>query len=132
MTLLNFDDNLSHSQPSPQIHDQAQKLLAQAGSSELAKHAVDAAARDRSSGSPGDKFACEWGFDSYLSLFEASHPLASVGDRNWCATSIRGGNWILWNDADLVGIVCSSREEAERQVREKAEHVPPEPVGLDT
>ena len=99
------------------VEAQARRLLAEAGSAELAKHAVDAAIQaEPAAGSPGDKFAAEWGFDSYLSLFEASLPLASVGGKNWCVTAIGSDHWILWNDADLVATQHSSREEAERRV----------------
>lgn len=121
----------SQSVDSP-VHVQAHKLLAEAGSAEIAKHAVDTVARDTLNGSPGDKFAVQWGFDSYLSLFEASIPLASVGGKNWCLTSLRGKNWILWNDADLVARQYASREEAEQQVQEGVHSAPSEPVGLDT
>jgi hypothetical protein len=102
--------------PAP-IEAQARRLLAEAGSAELAKHAVDAAVKaEPAAGSPGDKFATEWGFDSYLSLFEASLPLASVGGKNWCVTAVGPERWILWNDADLVATQHSSREAAESYV----------------
>src|SRR5438477_7832314 len=94
-------NEVMHASDLAPVEAQAHKLLAEAGSPELAKHAVDAVARDQAAGSPGDKFAAQWGFDSYLSLFEASTPLASVGGKNWCVTSVGNSNWILWNDADL-------------------------------
>lgn len=125
------DTPASHADTSP-VHAQAHKLLAEAGSAEIAKHAVDTAARDNVTGSPGDKFAVQWGFDSYLSLFEASTPVASVGGKNWCLTSARGKGWLLWNDADLVATQHSSREAAEQQVYEEVNSATSDPVGLDT
>lgn len=116
----------------PEVHAQAHQLLAEADSPELAKHAVDAAARDDVAGSPGDKFAIQWGFDSYLSLFEATTPLASVGGKSWCLTAIRGGRWLLWNDADLVATVHASREDAEGQLPSRADQNVSESAGLDT
>lgn len=116
----------------PPVQAQAHKLLAEAGSPEIAKQAIDSAVGDKMAGSPGDKFAAQWGFDSYLSLFEGSIPVASVGGKNWCVTSISGGGWILWNDADLVATRHSSREEAERQLQDGVGTASPDPTGLDT
>jgi hypothetical protein len=107
------------------VEAQARRLLAEAGSAELAKHAVDVAVHaEPATGSPGDRFAAEWGFDSYLSLFEASLPLASVGGKNWCVTAIGSGKWILWNDADLVATQHASREEAEHHVSQAGNYDP--------
>src|SRR5687768_2999335 len=50
------------------VQIEAQKLLEDAGSPELAKHAVDVAAIGRGEGSPQDQFARRLGFASYLSL----------------------------------------------------------------
>jgi hypothetical protein len=92
----------AHEHIATPVQIEAQKLLEQAGSPELAKHAVDVAAIGRGEGSPQDQFARRLGFASYLSLFEDSSLLFAQQDKQWFVTAIRNGEWILWNDADLM------------------------------
>ena len=84
------------------VQIEAQKLLEEAGSPELAKHAVDVAAIGRGEGSPQDQFARRLGFASYLSLFEDSSLLFAEPAKQWFVTAIRNGEWILWDDVDLA------------------------------
>jgi hypothetical protein len=107
-----------HEHVAPPILNQAQKLLDEAGSPDLAKHAVDAAAKTQPLPvSAHDQFARQLGFASYLSLFEASTPIMSAVGKQWLVTALRTDQWILWNDADLtVAGTYPTREAAERAV----------------
>lgn len=59
----------------------------------------------------------EVGFESYLSLFEASTPLASAAGRKWLTTALRQDQWIVWNDVDLaLAGTYPTREAAERSL----------------
>lgn len=109
----------SHEHLATPVQIEAQKLLEQAGSSELAKHAVDSAAQAQPHGSPQDEFARRLGFASYLSLFEDSALLTAEAGKRWFATALRKDEWVLWNDVDLE-VVGSfpAREAAERAVPE--------------
>lgn len=96
----------------------AQDLIEKTGSPEQARQAIETAAR-RQAPPPMTKedFARRWGFASFLELFEASRPLAaSEGTKKWCVTGLRGGKWLLWNDADMSSArEFDSLEEAQRQ-----------------
>jgi hypothetical protein len=108
----------AHEHTAPSVQNEAQKLVHHAGSPELAKHAVDEAAQSAASvsGSAHDQFARQWGFPSYLALFEASDPIASAGGKQWCVTAVAENGWILWNDDDLVAAgPYPTREAAERE-----------------
>ncbi|HUE70912.1 MAG TPA: hypothetical protein VMP01_08480 [Pirellulaceae bacterium] len=99
------------------VQIEARKLLEQAGSPELAKHAVDSAAPRPAQGSPQDEFARRLGFGSYLSLFEDSALLVSESHKQWFATAVARDEWILWNDADLQVVGrFPAREAAERAI----------------
>jgi hypothetical protein len=111
------------------IENQARKLLDEAGSPELAKHAVDSAAQGHGlpaktqplAASVHDQFARQLGFGSYLSLFEASTPLVSAVGKQWFTTALRTDQWVIWNDADLAPAgTYPTREAAERAVPSSA------------
>jgi len=61
-----------------------------------------------------EDFARHWGFASFLELFEASQPVGNAGGKKkWLVTSIRGGKWLLWNEAETGSAWLSdSRDEA--------------------
>ena len=108
-----------HEHVAPPVQVQAQKLLDEAGSPDLAKHAINAAAATSpaTAGSPHDQFARQLGFHSYLSLFEASTPAGSAEGRQWFVTALKQDRWILWNDTDLVAAGdYPTRDAAERGV----------------
>jgi hypothetical protein len=124
-----------HEHVTTPIENQARKLLDEAGSPELAKHAVDSAAELHGAAHlPGslaktqplaasvhDQFARQLGFGSYLSLFEASTPLASAVGKQWFTTALRTDLWVIWNDDDLVTAgTYPTREAAERAVPSSA------------
>jgi hypothetical protein len=118
-----------HEHVSTPVENQAQKLLDQAGSPELAKHVIDAVAAARPASqergaiaqtqpaSHHDHFARQLGFASYLSLFEGSTPVKSSAGRQWFVTALRTDHWIVWNDADLtISGAYETREAAERSL----------------
>jgi hypothetical protein len=108
-----------HEHVSPPVQVQAQKLLDEAGSPDLAKQAINAASAfsPAPAGSAHDQFALQLGFHSYLSLFEASTPAGSAEGRQWFITALKQDRWILWNDADLVAAGdYPTRDAAERGI----------------
>ena len=91
-----------HEHVTPPMKAQAEKLLEEAGTPALARQAVDSLAEPQPAAADKDEFARRLGFASYLDLFEASTRAASAGGRNWFITALRGGRWVVWNDADLI------------------------------
>jgi hypothetical protein len=61
-----------------------------------------------------EDFARHWGFASFLELFEASKPVGDAGGKQrWLLTALRGGKWLLWNEAEMASArLFESREEA--------------------
>ena len=87
----------------PHVQLYAQRLLNETGSAEVAQRASDRAASRRPvTSSHQDQFARQWGFVSYLDMFESSSPVPSNDRRHWCVTAVSGGDWILWNDDEFV------------------------------
>ncbi len=110
--------NSSREQPK----SQARKLIEKAGSPDQAKEAVDAEAREQAAAPiTKDDFARRWGFATFLEMFEASKPLGIAGGKKkWLATSLRGGKWLLWNDADMSSArEFDSLEEAQKHARQQ-------------
>ena len=114
-----------HEHIAPPLVNQAQRLLDDAGSPELAKHAVDAVAKSLPlatnvqslATSAHDQFARQLGFVSYLSLFEASTPLRGTVGKQWFLTALRTDLWVVWNDTDLTTSgTHPTREAAERAI----------------
>lgn len=68
--------------------------------------------------SPKENFARRWNFGSFLEMFESSTPVGNAGGKKkWLLTSLRGGNWLLWNEVEIEAAqVFVSREEALRQM----------------
>lgn len=83
------------------VHANADELIRQAGSADRAKQAVDAAANERPPIGAKDEFARQWGFASYLELFEDSKPMASPKSGHWMVTALHNGRWIVWNADDF-------------------------------
>jgi hypothetical protein len=96
---------------------QAQRLVEQAGSPEMAKQAIDTVAARAQQGSKADprdparsadsyeqrktQLAEQLGYASYLELFEASTPVPTQDGKAWCVTSDHRGSWVIWNDEEL-------------------------------
>jgi hypothetical protein len=103
---------------SPQLSDadqgaraEAQELLASAGSDQ-AQRAVESAVGPQNN-SQQDAFARQWKFGSYLEMFEASKPLATLDGKPWLVTNIGNNQWIVWNEQDLTAAyTVASVEEA--------------------
>jgi len=84
------------------VEAQAQKLLHEAGSPDLAKSAVDSAAeRETEPCFREDMLAQQWGFSSRKEMLDASKPLTDGKGVGWWATAVQDGHWIVWNDSDM-------------------------------
>jgi len=127
---------------------QAQKLLEETGSADLAKQAVDnvaartqprevdlpphtektnARAPERMA-NPGseakDRFAERLGYQSYLELFEGSTPVPTQDGKAWCVSQDKRGNWAVWNDENLsVYKSSTSKDEAIAAVPQRGTRV---------
>ena len=96
---------------------QAQRLLNEVGSVELAKQAVDVVGN---SATPSDDelehknlFALALNFESYEQLAAASEPVASNDGLPWRLTPLANDTWAVWNDSQLhLDRHYASREEA--------------------
>ena len=76
---------------------EALKLLEEAGSPDLAKQAIDAAAEAQRLDSPREEVARQAGFSSWSALEASSVPL-SVAERNhWFVAPLSCQRWIAWN-----------------------------------
>ena len=95
-----------HEHLAPALQMEAEKLISQAGSAEMAKRAIDAIADTwvEDPKTRHDKFAREWGFASYLSMLQCSMSISAAREKNWCVTAVKDGRWIMWNDEDLVAL----------------------------
>jgi len=100
------------------IELQAQKLLHEAGSPKLAKHAVDRAAhRETIPDFCQDMLAQRLGFKSRADLLAASTPVTAVDGSAWWATAIDQQRWAVWSDDDMSSTKCfDSLEEARRHI----------------
>jgi hypothetical protein len=106
-----------HEHVAPPLTAQAEQLICQAGSPNLARHALDAAEPAGVGASRQDAFARRWGFTSYLELFEASTLVRSAAGKNWRIAALPHDGWIVWNETDLhVERTYVTREEAASQV----------------
>jgi hypothetical protein len=109
---------------------EAEQLLTSAGSADHAQRAIESAVGQSSAASQGDKFARRWKFGSYLEMFEASKPLATIESKHWLATSTGDKKWIVWNEQDLAAAyTVASLEEAKQLLaaagQADAQNVPP-------
>lgn len=99
---------------------QAQQLIETAGSPDVAKHAIDIAAKEMSGKEPAakqpavtrpiesrsepdaqTKLAHSLGYACYVDLFESSKPAGGFGERHWFVTAVKDGAWARWNDQDF-------------------------------
>jgi hypothetical protein len=116
-------DWVEHEHVAPPLEAQAGQLLKNAGSPGLAHQALDAAERHQPAlGSPQDEFARQWGFTSYLELFEASTLVRSAVGKNWLVAVVPHGGWIVWNETDLhASRAFPTRDEAIAEIPAQAE-----------
>jgi hypothetical protein len=89
-----------HEHIAPPVQSQAQQLLNKAGSPELARHALDEAAREQAR-SPSfiDSLADQWGYASRHELLGASISVASQGEL-WWLTPVSEKGWVAWTERD--------------------------------
>jgi hypothetical protein len=108
----------SESPISKGVEVQAQKLLHEAGSPKLAKHAVDSAAhRETIPDFCQDMLAQRLGFKSRADLLAASTPITAVDGTPWWATVLDEHRWTVWSDDDMTTAKSfDSLEEARRHV----------------
>jgi len=105
----------THEHQSERARMQAQELVRETGSSELAKHVIDEVAHHVEPAADQTAFARQFGFESYLAMFEASTPLTSYDGHHWLITTTANGQWIAWNENDLGAVQrFRSLEEASR------------------
>lgn len=99
---------------SDSVELQAQKLIEQTGTPELAKQAIEAAQQPDLPPVSKDELATRLGYTSFLELFEASTPVAARDGTTWYLTPGVQGNWLVWSDADFtLGPTFPSKSEAE-------------------
>jgi hypothetical protein len=91
-----------HEHVASPVQVEAEKLLATAGSAELAKQAIDEAEqRPISSQQQQADFAAQWGHQSIHQMLAVSSRLTAPDGTPWWATNIQDEGWILWNERDL-------------------------------
>lgn len=78
---------------------QAQRLMNEAGTVELAKQALDTVANDREA--EMEEFAHGWGFETCQSMVESSHAVVSSDAQGWRVVAVHGDEWVMWNEHDL-------------------------------
>ena len=111
--------------------DEAHSLLSRAGSDQ-AQRAVESAVGQKADSSQRDAFALRWKFGSYLEMFEASKPLATIDEKHWLATLVGEQQWIVWNEQGLAAEYTAASLEEAKQLLEstspssaKPEKAPP-------
>jgi hypothetical protein len=105
--------------PTPKgVEMQAQKLLHEAGSPKLAKHAVDSVAqRETIPDFRQDMLAQRLGFKSRADMLAASTPVTAVDGAAWWATALGEHRWTVWSDDDMTTARSfDSLEDARRHV----------------
>jgi hypothetical protein len=67
-----------------------------------------------------EEFARHWKFASFLEMFEATTPIGNAGGKKkWLLTALRGGKWLLWNDAEIdLAQAFDSRNEAIHRINQ--------------
>jgi len=113
-----------HEAPIPEgVEMQAQILIHQAGSTELAKNAVDGAAeRETIPDFREDTFAQRFGFASRAELLAASTPLTAADGTPWWTTAIIDSGWIVWNQQDMSATKAYSTVQEARNSVYPASH----------
>lgn len=101
-----------HEHLSAQLEIDALRLLADAGTPELAKFAIDTVEQQQHD-QLRNEFAQALGFGTYSELLAASTGIATNDDKVWFITALADGQWIGWNFVEI-------REEARYATREEA------------
>ena len=107
-----------HEHIAPPVQSQAQQLLNEAGSPELARQALEEAARAQERGpSYLGGLAERWGFSSRHELLAASISIPSSQGELWWLTPIASQGWIAWTERDgTMSDILPTVERARRYV----------------
>ena len=107
-----------HEHAAPRLDAEAQKLLDAAGSPEIAKHAIDAAARQREEMSESrEDLVHVWGFASWDEMLTLSTSLVDFNGDRWWITPCAQRGWMIWNQRDRqLPELFTSFEEAHRHL----------------
>jgi hypothetical protein len=109
-----------HEHLSAQLELDALRLLADAGTPELAKFAIDSV-----DGQQQDQLRTEFaqalGFVSYGDLVSASIGVSTNDDKLWFVTPLRDGYWAAWNFTQVcIDVKYTTREAAVAHVEKSA------------
>jgi hypothetical protein len=109
-----------HEHLSAQLELDALRLLADAGTPELAKFAIDSV-DDQQHDQQRAEFAQTLGFASYSDLLAASAGIATNDDNLWFVTPLGDGQWIGWNYVEVrADVKHATREAAVAHVEQSA------------
>jgi hypothetical protein len=109
-----------HEHLSAQLELDALRLLADAGTPELAKFAIDTVDQQQHDQLRA-QFAHSLGFETYSDLLAASGGVATSDDKLWFVTALGDGSWIGWNYVDIrADVSYGSREAAIAHVERAA------------
>jgi hypothetical protein len=109
-----------HEHLSAQLELDALRLLADAGTPELAKFAIDSVEQQRHD-QLRSEFAQTLGFASYSDLLAASTGVATNDDKLWFVTPLADGHWAAWNFVEVkADVKHATREGAIAHVEHSA------------
>jgi hypothetical protein len=109
-----------HEHLSAQLELDALRLLADAGTPELAKFAIDSV-EEQQHDQLRAEFAQALGFASYSDLLAASAGVATNDDKLWFVTPLGDGQWIGWNFIEIrADLKHATREAAIAHVEQLA------------
>lgn len=109
-----------HEHLSAQLELDALRLLADAGTPELAKFAIDTV-DEHQHDEMRLQFANALGFSSYADLLVASTGVATNDDKLWFVTSLADGSWVGWNFVEIsADVKHATREAAVAHVEQSA------------
>jgi hypothetical protein len=100
-----------HEHLSAQLELDALRLLADAGTPELAKFAIDSVEQQQHD-QLRTEFAEALGFSSYRDLLAASAGIATADEKLWFVTPLADGQWIGWNFFEITANVKHATREA--------------------
>ncbi len=109
-----------HEHLSAQLELDALRLLADAGTPELAKFAIDSVEQQQHDQLRAE-FAQALGFASYTDLLAASAGVATSDNKLWFVTLLADGQWVGWNYVEIrVDVKHATREAAIAHVERAA------------
>jgi hypothetical protein len=100
-----------HEHLSAQLELDALRLLADAGTPELAKFAIDSVEQQQHD-QMRNEFAQALGFASYSDMLAASAGIATNDEKLWFVTPLADGQWVGWNFVEIKADVKHATREA--------------------